>query len=93
MREQRPAAGRLIAQGVAERLRLDRDEDEIGLPGEMPGGGLGGLRGGREMDEAVGAIDRRAGEGAGVLGRAPEIFRTDFEDQRHEGSDAAAAED
>ena len=70
MREQRPPR-RLIARRVAERLRLDRDKHEIGLPGEVPRGGLGGLRSGREIDEAVAAIDQRAGEGAGVLGHTP----------------------
>ena len=42
------------------------------------------LRGCGEMDEAVGAIDRRAGERAGPLGFAPQAGRADLVDRRQD---------
>ena len=64
MRKQCAAARGLVAQRGAERIRVDRDEQEIVRPGKMPRGGFANLLGGGKMDEAVREIDRRAGEGA-----------------------------
>ena len=61
-----------MAQRRPERVRVDRDQNEVPLPGEMPRRGLLHLLGGGKMNEPVGEIDRRAGEGAGALGLAPQ---------------------
>ncbi len=64
MREQVAAARGFVAQGLAQPVALDGDEEQVVLPGEVAGGGLGHLRGGGEMDEPVRDIHRRAGEAA-----------------------------
>ena len=46
MGKQRPAARGLPFQFVAEQGGIDADEQQIALAGEMPGRGLGRLRGG-----------------------------------------------
>jgi hypothetical protein len=43
------------------------------------------LSGGREVDEAVLEVDRSPREDAGAFGLAPEIVRTNFIDQGHDG--------
>ena len=68
MRKERPAPRRLPAQVLAQRLRVNRRQGQIASAGEPFGRRLRRLLGGREMDEAVGAIDRCARENAGRLG-------------------------
>ena len=60
MREERSAARRLETQGLPERLGADGDQEEIAPPSEMLRRRLGKLFGGREMNEAVAQIRRRA---------------------------------
>src|SRR3977135_1036079 len=69
--EQRAPARRLPFERRPERRRLDRDQDEFLLVGEMPDGGLAELVGGRKMDVAVGTVDRRAAEGPVAFGLLP----------------------
>ena len=66
MREQRAAARRLPAQRLPKPIRIERNEDEPLLPGEMRGERSRKLMAGREMDEAI----------AGVVGRAVETSRS-----------------
>src|SRR5262249_17986620 len=56
----------------------DRDQHQIALPRKMLGRGLGGLCGGREMDEAVGNIDACAREHPGAFGGLPFRCAEDF---------------
>ncbi len=65
---------------------IDRDEEQVVLPGEVPGRRLGDLCGRREVDEAVLMIDRGAREPARGLGLAPQRARTDLVDERHRSS-------
>ena len=53
--------------------------------GEMARGGLGDLRGGGKVDEAVRMVDRRAGKDAGALGFAPQGAVADLVDGRVQG--------
>ena len=78
MRKERAAARRLPAELLAERLGVDRDEEKVAMPGEMPRRRLAHLLGGGEMDVAVGEVDRRAVEAAGLLGLPPLRFRTEL---------------
>ena len=71
MREQRAAARRLPLQLVAESIGIDGDQNEVALAGKPLGCGFRRLLGGREMDEAVAAVDGGAAVGAGPLGLAP----------------------
>ena len=59
MWKQRAAARGLPFQPLAQAGGIDRDQQQIALAGEVLGGGLVGLFGGGEMDEAVAEIDRR----------------------------------
>ncbi len=83
MREQRPAARRLPAQRRPQRVGLDGRQDEVAAPREPFGRGFRRLRGGGEMDVAVGPVDRRADKDARRLGRAPFLGADDLEDQGH----------
>src|SRR6185437_4039394 len=56
MRKQLVVAGALPAQRVAERVRVDLDQEQPGLADEMLFGGLRHLRGRREMNKAVARI-------------------------------------
>ena len=59
MRKQVAAAGRLPSQRAGQRIGIDRHQHQVAGTGEMLGGGLGHLPGGRKMDEAVALVDRR----------------------------------
>src|ERR1700726_4580648 len=83
MRKQIVAAGALPFQRRTERRGIDRDQDEVRLPGKVLGGGFGELRRAGEMDEAVARVGRRAEEFSAALGRAPLRLRADFVDRRH----------
>ena len=86
MRKQRTAARGLPPQGRAERPGVDRDQHQVGGAGEMLGGGLGDLRRGGEMDEAVARIDRGAAKAPLALGLAPQRGGADFIDRGPHGS-------
>src|SRR5712675_745595 len=81
--KQGAAARRLPFERWPQRRQLDRDQDEFLLAGEMPGGGLAELVGGRKMDVAVGAVDRRAAEGRVAFGLLPGRALADLVDEGH----------
>lgn len=56
---------------AGENIGIDGNQNEIGLPGKMPCCRFADLRGGREMDIAIGDIHRRAGKAPGRLRLAP----------------------
>ena len=86
--EQSPATGDFPFQRRAECFRVDRNEQKVGLAGEVLRGRFGDLRARGEMDEAVGAIDGRALEQASGFGLAPQRGGCDLVDERcHEGAD------
>ena len=60
MRKQLFIARTLPAQFAAERVAVDLDQEQRTLPEIMFPQGLGNLRGGREMDEAVARVVRAA---------------------------------
>src|SRR5438105_4119009 len=62
MRKQFASARNLPSQRFGERVRVDRDQQQILDAGEILGRGRADLRGGGEMDEAVTHIDRRTSE-------------------------------
>ena len=84
MREESAAARRLETQRRAERLRVDRNQDEIIASGKMPRGRFRQLLGCREMDEAVALVDRRAAIDALLLGAPPLGVSADLEDEAHD---------
>ena len=71
VREQRPAAGGLPAQRVAERRRRHRDQQQVRLAGEVARRRLAHLLRGREVDEAVARVGRGAVEGPRRRSRLP----------------------
>jgi len=83
MWKMRAAARRLEAQAIAEPFCVDRDKQQIARAAEMFRGSCFGLLRGREMDEAVGDIGRRAVKPALVLGFAPQRGGHDFVDDVH----------
>lgn len=62
--------------------RVDFDNHQAVTLGEVLRDGLEHLFRGGEMHEAIGAIDRRAGEFAGCLKCLPLLARKDFVDHR-----------
>ena len=86
MREERAAARGLEAQRCSELCGIDRDQEEIVASGEVLRCRLGGLCGGREMDEAVAQIDSLAAINAGLIGRSPFLSSADLEDKLHRSS-------
>ena len=72
--------GRLPSQPVAQRVGIDRGQQQVRLSREVPRGRFRRLRRCREMDEPVGHIDRRAGELSRRLGGRPQAGRHNLED-------------
>jgi hypothetical protein len=86
MRKQVAAARYFVFQLVAQLRRVDGDEQQVVLPGEVPCRRFLHLGGGREVDEAVGKVDRRALENAGPFGFRPLRPRRDLvDDPVHDG--------
>src|SRR2546423_1450536 len=83
MRKQITAARSLPSQRFAERVRVDRDQQQILDAGEILGRGRADLRGGGEMDEAVAHIDRRTAEHTLTLGLTPKCVLADLVNGRH----------
>jgi len=81
VREQRAAAGQFPFECSAKGIGVDRDENEVVLPGEMFRGGLRNLLGGGKVDVAVGEVDRRASKLAHPLCRTPRGGVADFVDR------------
>src|ERR1700730_8886314 len=82
VREQRAPARLLPFQRRPERLRIDRDEQEVFLPGKMLGERGFDLLGGGEMDVAVLVIGGRPAENLRTLGLAPQGRRANFVNYR-----------
>ncbi len=82
MRKQGAAARDFINQFFAAIPGLDRNQQQIVLPGEMFRRGLRHLGGGREMDESVGEVDRRAFEHTALLRARPFVGRDNFVNKR-----------
>ena len=78
VRKQGAAPGWFPFQGRTEFAGGDCDQHEAGLAGEIFLERSRDLRGGREMDEAITAVVRRAAENARALRRCPLVGPTDF---------------
>src|SRR5437868_11499408 len=85
MREQFVVARGLPAQGIAERIGVDRDQEQAGLAEIMLPRGLGDLGRRGEMNEAVAQIVRAAPIDALPFGLAPGRGGSDFIDGRRHG--------
>src|ERR1700710_1989298 len=83
MRKQFVVARGLPAQGIAERVGIDRNQKQAGLAEEMLLGGLGHLRGRGKMNEAVADVVGTAAVDALPFGLAPGRSRADFVDRAH----------
>src|SRR2546423_14032300 len=83
MRKQFAAARNLPSQRLAERVRVDRHQQQVLEAGKILGGGRADLRGRGEMDEAVAQVDRRTVEHILPLGVTPKRLRADLVDGRH----------
>ncbi len=83
MREQLVIARRLEAQRIAQRVGIDRDQEQAGLAGIMLPRRLGHLRRQREMNEAVARIVGAAPVHALPFGLAPGRSGTNFVDPAH----------
>src|SRR4051794_12849415 len=83
MRKQFVVARALPAQRLAERIGIDRDQEQAGLAEEMFSRGLGDLGCGGEMNKAVARIIGAAAVDALPLGLAPGRSGTDFVDRAH----------
>lgn len=81
VREQRAAARGFPFECRPEGVGIDRDENEVALPGEVFRGGLGDLVRGGKVDVAVGEVDRRASELTRAFGCSPRGGVTDFVDR------------
>src|SRR5690606_14550014 len=85
VREKLPAARDLVFERCSELFRLHRYEKEVILAGKVLSGGLLHLLGGREVDEPVGEVHRRAQERSFPLGLPPERGSANLVDQiRHD---------
>src|ERR1700744_4295787 len=91
MREQVVVARAFPPQRIAERIRIDRDQEQADLPEEMLSCGFRDLPGGREMNEAIAQVVGAAVEHTLPLGFAPGRGRTDLVDRAHEVSSPSAA--
>jgi hypothetical protein len=80
MREQSAAARGFPFQPVAKTGRIDAQQHEIVLAGEMLGGGFYDLFGAGEMNETIAQVDRCAFKSSGAFGVAPERGGADFVD-------------
>src|SRR5262249_60223085 len=85
-RKKGAAARRPPWEGRPERRRLDRNQQEVVLAGEMLCGGFAHLLGSGEVDVAVGAVDRGAAKDAVAPGLLPQGARGDLVDQSHDGA-------
>src|SRR4029453_2497282 len=85
MRKQLVIARRFPAQRVAERIRIDRDQEQPGLPEKMFSRGFGDLGGGGEMNKPVAGVISAAAENALSLGLAPGRSGADFIDRAQSG--------
>src|SRR5262245_60302569 len=86
MRKHIAVARNLPFQCGAERIGIDRDQQQIFDAGKMLGRGRPDLRGGGEMDEAVAGIDVSAAEHTRTFRFAPKRLVTDLIDAGRHGS-------
>src|SRR5262245_27729218 len=84
MRKQLAAARNLPFERIAQRIGVDRDQQETANTEKMLGCGGAHLAGRGEMDEAVAYIDRRTAEHAGTFRLPPKLSLADLVDHfRH----------
>src|SRR6266481_7536631 len=83
MREQLVIARRFPAQRIPQRVGIDRDQEEAGLPEEMLPRGLRDLRSCGKVNKAVTCIVGTAPVYALPLGLAPGRGGADFVDRAH----------
>src|SRR4030081_3822270 len=83
MREQRVVARRLPAQRIPQRVGIDRDQEQTGLPEEMLPRGLCNLGSGGKMNKPVAPIVGAAPVSALPLGLPPGRGGADFVDRAH----------
>jgi hypothetical protein len=88
MGEQFVIARALPAQGAAERIDIDGDQEQAGLAEIMLPRRLRDLGGGGEMNEAVAQVVRTAPVNALPFGLAPGRGRADFLDRGHGVADS-----
>src|SRR6185437_4313575 len=88
MGEQFVIARALPAQGAAERIDIDGDQEQAGLAEIMLPRRLRDLGGGGEMNEAVAQVVRTAPVNALPFGLAPGRGRADFVDRGHGVADS-----
>lgn len=81
MGEKRAAARGFPLQVWPQRVGVEGNEDEIGLPGEVLGRRFGGLLGSGEVDEAVALVVDRAAIRCDGAGGVPARAVKDFVDQ------------
>src|SRR5205823_529189 len=82
MRKDIAVARTLPFQRSAERIGIDRDQQQISDAGKMLGCGRTQLRGGGEMDEAVAPIDTGTAEHARTFRLPPKRLVADLIDAR-----------
>lgn len=85
MREQRATARGLPLDRLPESLAVEGGQQEAVLPGKMFGRRFTHLLRRREVDIAIGKVDRRAIEPATAHGIIPEVARQYLENHRHAG--------
>src|SRR5260221_3264793 len=88
MRKQLVVARALPAQGIAERARVDLDQEQAGLAEIVLSRGVFDLGGGREMNEAVAGVIGASAIDALPFGLAPGRGRADFVNHGHVGGSA-----
>jgi hypothetical protein len=85
MGKQISASRGLVAQSLAELVRIDRYQKQIALTREVPRGCFSNLRRGRKMEVPIMNINRGSIEETDVFGISPEGLGADFIDGFHEG--------
>lgn len=83
MRKKISTARRLIQQSLAESIRIDRDQQQVMLPGKVPGRGFVHLRLCRKVEVTILDIYGRASKNPDPFSFSPECFRADFVDDMH----------
>src|SRR5258708_2627834 len=83
MREQLVVARRFPAQRVPQRVGIDRDQEQAGLPEKMLPRGLGDLGSRGKVNKTVARVVGAAPVHTLPLGLAPGRGRADFVDRAH----------
>jgi hypothetical protein len=86
VRENIAAAGALPFELCAQCVRIDGDQDQVGLPGKMLCRGLGKLGRGGKMNEAVTRVDGRSVKLTSGLSGPPQGLFADFVNRHHQSA-------